>query len=120
MTGGSVDGVSATDNASITVSGGVITEDLLNGFNVYENGVIYIVGSNFQVNGQPISFGDKLSNYGLSGTISGVLTDGSSFNNTFVIHNTGNFAGTADIVVIPEPATLSLLAIGALFSRKRK
>ena len=39
--------------------------------------------------------------------------------NEFEIHNTGNYIGIADIVVIPEPASIFLLSLGLLAVRKK-
>ena len=77
-----------------------------------------------------LKYGDKLSHYGsldsgswginYSGTITGTLADGTALDNPFTVYNIGDFAGTADIIVVPEPATLLLLSLGGLFLRKRK
>lgn len=129
MTGGTVnDELAAGFNSTITISGGSFGS-----IRAYYDGSIYLVGHGFEVDGQPLSYGDKLSDYGTfhsvipwgagflanyySGTITGTLTDGSYINNNFYVAA----AGTAEIFVTPEPATLFLLGLGSLaLLRKRK
>ena len=77
---------------------------------------VALPATDFEVDGTPLAYGDKLSNFGTlatnpkgqdyyTGTITGTLADGSALNNnTFVIYNTGDFAGTGDIILTPEPA----------------
>lgn len=130
MTGGTVAGtVSAVDNANFTLSGGSIGNLLGAG----QNGTTYLDGTGFKVDGQTLSYGDKLSDFVplfeyrlegnifdyYTGTITGTLADGTALNNEFKIYNTGNFAGTADIIIIPEPCSLVLLSLGGLMLRKK-
>ncbi len=72
-----------------------------------------------------MNFGDSLRDYGiiggpnyagLVGTVTGLLQDGTSMNNTFYISEATN----ADIIFVPEPMTLVLLSFGGLFLRSRK
>jgi len=132
VTGGSITTyLTAFDSTSITMSGGSVGTY----FSALDDGNIYLNGDNFQVTAGGIttslSNGDKLSNYGTVGTdtwgnnyftgvVTGTLADGSVVDNTFQIFNTGNYAGTADIIIIPEPATVILLGLGGLVLRKRK
>ena len=126
MLGGSVgDNLSTWDNASITISGGTVG----NIFSIKNNGVIYLDGTGFEVDGNPLVYGDKLSNFGtriengiydyFTGTITGILSDGSALNNLFMIFNVESLAGTGDIIIIPEPATMLLLGLGGLMLRKK-
>jgi hypothetical protein len=132
MSGGSVtDCLSAIGDSTITMSGGSVGNEL----STYVNGIIYLVGSGFEVTDLSgtttiLSVGDKLSDFGTlvddgswdyyAGSITGILSDGSSLNNTFRLNITGEWVGTGDIILIPEPATLSLFGFGTLMlSRKR-
>jgi hypothetical protein len=127
MTGGTVhDELAAGFDSTITMSGGSFGN-----IRAYYDGKIYLIGSGFEVDGQPLSYGDKLSDYGTfypvipvgqgyymnyySGTITGTLADGSFVNNTFYVAADG----TAEIFVTPEPATLALLGLGTLMLKRK-
>ncbi len=116
----------ALDNSSINISGGTINGEL----RAYDNGIIYLIGSDFEVGGQALSYGDRLSDFGTYvenidygyhyETITGSLSDGSALNSLFKIYSTGLWGGTCDIIIIPEPATLSLLTLGAMLAGSKK
>ena len=125
----------ASDNSTITMNGGSVGY----GLRAYGNGMIYLDGSNFAVTAggvtTALTIGQSLSIYGTliegdtvyyTGTITGTLVKGGTLDNTFriYIYNPPNeaYAGTADIVIIPEPCTLSLLALGgvALLRKRRR
>lgn len=125
MSGGDTDFLYAHDNAIVTLSGGKVNQDL----GVYKNGKIFLAGTGFMVNGQLLSNGDKLSDLDLEqhptngyffGDIFGTLADGSMMYNRFYINNTDDYAGTGDIVIVPEPATMLLIAFGGLIARRKK
>lgn len=147
LSGGSVRYLWTEDNSSITITGGLITDDLYVSDDstvsmaggeiadilyVRNNGILYLEGSDFQVVDDyglttELSPGDtfksvlELNEYGsYSGTLTGTLSDGSLMDNYFVIYETGLYGGDCDIVIIPEPATLSLLALGAFLAGRRK
>jgi len=132
MTGGFIPEINPSGNAIVTMSGGSTAH-----FQANYSGIIYLDGTDFVVtdlnnNSTILSIGDKLSDYAtfvengntdfLAGSsISGFLADGSALDVPFQIFNMGTREGTADIVIIPEPTTLSLLAVGAIsLLRKRK
>jgi hypothetical protein len=130
MSGGMVEGhLGASGNSTVTMSGGSVYSS----FSVDYSGMLYLVGSNFFVTASGVttalSYGDHLSDYGrlvifnnadyYTGTIAGRLADGTLINNTFFINNQGMFAGTGDIVIVPEPCTLLLFGLGGLLITKR-
>jgi hypothetical protein len=139
ISGGTINNyVHAYDNSIITISGGVTNNaiishdsgiiDIMGGtinssFQAYD-GTIYLYGSNFSVNSTALSFGDDLRDYGtlgsgglwLSGPITGILQDGSVLDTYFSVWADSD----AQIIIIPEPATVLLLGLGMLFLRKRQ
>lgn len=111
----------------------------LSGLEAHQNGKIYINGSNLKVtdldgNVTDLKEGDKLSDFSTlvewrpndrvsdyhTGTVTGVLSDGSILNDDFRIWNQGFYEGTADIIIIPEPTSLAIFGFGSLLLRKRK
>jgi len=108
----------------VTITGGHV--GLLS---VNQDGMIYLVGSNFEVNGQTLSYGDKLRDFATYydtpqgygnhyyGVVLGSLSDGSLLDTEFAIYD--QYGYTGDIVIIPEPVTVILLGIGALLLRRR-
>jgi len=127
MSGGSVGGLDCRGNSTGTVSGGSI-EDYLR---VGDSGIIYLHGTNFEINGQPLSYGDHLSDfvpmthwgethYEKTGVVTGTLANGTALNNTFSILYLDGIEVPADIIVVPEPATLLMLGLGGMLLRKNK
>ena len=115
MSGGIIgDRVGVWDEALITISGGTIN----NGFTLYKDAFIYLVGTDFEINGNPLVAGDKLSDFGtriengehdyFTGTITGTLLDGSSLNNDFMIFNLEYSAGIGDIIIVHKPVTIKV------------
>jgi len=130
MTGGFIPEINPSANAIVTMSGGTTAH-----FQTNYSAIIFLDGTDFVVtdldnNTTILSPGDKLSDYStfvengntdwLGGSISGILADGSALDVPFQIFNMGDREGIADIIIIPEPATLSLLAIGAILLRRRR
>ena len=124
IAGGSVTMFGVWNNAAVVISGGSIYGKLY----AFDNGRIYLHGAGFEIDGTALVHGDKLSDFApffengendfYAGVITGSLAEGSLFNNAFQIYNTGNNAGTADIVIVPEAAMVCLLGFGCLFMRK--
>ena len=120
--------VYASHNSTITMNGGSVG----NGFRVYDNGMVYLDGSNFAVTAGGVTTilttGQGLSIYSpilegemySAGTITGTLASGETMDNTYRIYNTGDYAGTADIVIIPEPCSVVLLGLGGLVLRRKR
>ena len=129
MTGGSIAlDLLASDNSIVTVSGGDIGHIIV----AFYNSTIYLDGTNFQIDDQTLSYGDKLSDFVplvissdgtrdlFKGNITGTLADGTALDNKFYIHNKGIYEGNGDIIIIPEPCSLALLSLGGLLLRRRK
>ncbi|MCK4957900.1 MAG: SUMF1/EgtB/PvdO family nonheme iron enzyme, partial [Planctomycetes bacterium] len=118
MTGGLiVNDLVADDNSTVTISGGEVGLWI----EAAVNGIIYLDGTGFEVDSTPLANGDKLSHVAsliengnedyYIGIITGALADGTPFNNEFYIYNTGDWAGTADIIIgtPPEPCHYKLI-----------
>jgi hypothetical protein len=83
------------------------------------NGKLIINGSNFAIDGTPFVSGQITSILGgdfsnePSRRLTGILANGDIINNQFLIGN------TAEIVLVPEPATLLLLGFGMVMLRRK-
>jgi len=95
--------VEAWDDSRVTISGGTIGGRIA----AIRDSLITLVGSDFAVNGTPVGYGDSARNYGIMGTITGILANGDTLNSSFSINGIG-----ADITFIPEPGTILLLGLG--------
>ena len=127
MSGGSAtDKIHLSSNATMNLSGGSFGGI----FQIFQNALVYLDGYDFEVNGQALSYGDRLSDFGVLtehnvlydyyyGTITGTLADGTSLNNDFWIH-TSDVDATGDIIIVPEPCSLILISLGTLILRSRK
>lgn len=111
VSGGSITGpLNVCDGSQVTVSGGTIGGDwaILS--------TLTVVGSDFSIEGRPVGLGeyDTGGRDSVYGTLSGTLLGGETFTNEFSIHGDGK------LVLIPEPATLALLAVGSLVLLRRR
>jgi hypothetical protein len=105
----------ARDGSEVTISGGSINGDIFAGNSSgSHNSTVTIEGSDFYINGSPVTYGTYTAFDYASGHIAGTIGAG-SLDNTFYIYD------DASIVLVPEPTTLLLLGLGALalFRRKR-
>lgn len=93
------------DDAQLVWSGGTIGGEI----GLYGNSVLEIYGSDFALDGLPISGELK----GLFGRLTGTLDDGSIINNDIHLYHQNT-----KIVLIPEPATVALLLLGAALINK--
>ncbi len=109
ITGGLfTDGAFATNNAVLDITGGLFDGTI----DVRYNAVITIHGTGFNY-----PYGEIPVN---SGTLTGMLDSGEAMNNDFSISHYGAGYDGAAIVLVPEPATLLLLGLGAVMVRKRR
>lgn len=121
LNGGSVYGrLFAHDNSFFDLKEGSWNYSDGNIFFVYENSIVNLYGTNFTVNEQTVAPGDSLKDYVefngtfYRGSLEGELLNGSAISGDFFIYN------NADMVFIPEPATLSLLTLGGLALIRKK
>ena len=116
ISGGSLSVLGALSRSKVTVSGGSIINEL---FADYE-GILTIHGSDFAVDGTPVGYTELTSILGGScynepyRHLTGTLFSGESIANDFGIGKNGK------IVLIPEPATLLLLGLGAVMVRRKR
>ena len=116
ISGGSiVNSLYAFSESNVEISGGLIGDEL----NVRDNSLVEIYGSNFAVDSIPVGYGQitvgTINELGmLTGTLTGILDSGELINNAF------NIDPDATIFLVPEPATLLLVGLGALCLRRRK
>lgn len=116
LQGGSVgQDIAAYGNSRIVIYGGTIAWYLT----ASENSRVTIYGSGFKLDGIPVT-GDITSIYGdqtwfeIPRQLTGILADGGEFNNEILVHN------NAKIVLIPEPAAIVFLTLGAIALRKKR
>jgi len=117
ISGGAIgDALIAMDFSQVDISGGAIGGLL----DLHDRSVIQIFGSDFAVDGQSVDYGELTSILGgYCGDepwrrLTGTLASGEPINNDFRIGHYGS------IVLIPEPATIVLLGLGALALSKRR
>jgi hypothetical protein len=98
---GQIDGIRATDSGTVSIHGGTIVSDMRSGVGRgYHDSVITVFGTDFNYPYGPIPES--------SGVLTGVPANGGSIDVTFEIYS------DASIVLVPEPCTVVLLAMGVL------
>ena len=106
ISGGSIDGyLYAFSSSNVTLSGGTIGGDIL----IY--GTLTVDGQDFLIDGRSFPYGGTFDSGGLAerrGSLSCTLANGDLMAKNFTIYKGGS------LVLIPEPATLTLLMLGAL------
>jgi hypothetical protein len=116
VSGGSIiHALRAVGNSHVTVSGGSLGNDCKIYAGIYpsDDSTMTIVGSNFAINGKKVANGIFNDDDWVFGNLTGTLADGHSLNETFYIY------GNSTLVLIPEPATLLLLGLGAVMLRRK-
>jgi hypothetical protein len=114
VTGGSMGTLNIQNEALMTLSGGIFTQ------NIDTHNIITIVGRDFAVDGQPFGYGilDTGGTDYFDGILSGTLSNGDPVNNMFQIRRDGQ------IILTPVPSAVVLGSLGLTFSgwllRRRK
>jgi len=115
LSGGLVTYLDTRDSSTVDISGGLMIHDgSVTALRAYGTSVVTFHTRDFHTHGELWLDGDRVLG---TGFLSGKWFDGTSWGVTI----TDNAVG-ATILAIPEPATLSLLALGgaALVRRRRK
>ena len=116
ISGGATSGLFAGNTSQVSMSGGKIYAPLT----LVEYAILTIDGSNFAVDGQSVVYSELTSIYGgfyqdeYNRHLTGTLANGEQIANDFRIGQ------NAKIVLIPEPATLLLLGLGAVILRRKR
>jgi len=106
----------AYDHSHVNISGGSIGGDLA----PTQWAVLTIYGSDFAVDGAPFGYGKLTSILGGNWQdeplryLTGILSSGQPIDNDFYIGH------EASIILVPEPATIILFALGSLALRRTK
>jgi hypothetical protein len=102
------------EDAHCLLSGGIVYGAIVVGYFMDDKATLTIKGQDFNINGQTVGAGVYYANDFATGTITGILSNGDCLNNNFEI------VGDSCIVLVPEPTTLSLLALGAVLLRRKR
>lgn len=141
ISGGSIQYLDAEDSSEVTISGGFIEQNLYSiesshvtvtggsiGYEIiagipthphyghyFDESIITFVGSNFAINGQSVNYGwYSVFDYPSGGILTGTLANEVTLNNPFFVRE------GSSIVLVPEPATILLLGLGAMMLRKKR
>jgi hypothetical protein len=112
----------AGDSSEVTVTGGSIGYEIVAGIanqpgfgNYFDQSVITLVGSDFAINGNSVGYGQySVFDYPSGGILTGTLANEVTLNNPFFIRD------GSSIALVPEPATILLLGLGAMMLRKKR
>ncbi|TWT77635.1 hypothetical protein Pla123a_14310 [Posidoniimonas polymericola] len=105
ISGGSMNELIAAPGGVIALSGGVVNERMRAG----GGGTINVIGRGFNYPAGPLPV--------TSGTLTGFLADGSFLSTPFISDFRG--VGMINLVVVPEPTSMLLLALGGLWLTPR-
>jgi hypothetical protein len=110
ISGGTIeDNLEVEMNSRVNLSGGTIGGNIT----VRHTAVLTIEGYGFQIDGENVGYGAYGYDDYSSGRLTGLLTSNDLLNNDFTILD------SASIVLVPEPTTLLLLALGGLLLRTK-
>lgn len=101
------------DDSHVTISGGWVGGGFGGSVFLRNDSVTVIKGSNFEIDGQPLGYGVFTTLDITSGKLTGMLLGGQPLNSNFYLYD------NASLVLIPEPATLFLLGLGAVMLRRK-
>jgi len=121
ITSGTIRSIGTESSNNCVISGGIVLESI----GASGNGLVTLIGSDFQVNGHNVGYGDRASTWAtpgidpwghpwLTGTVMGILDSGDVINNSFMFYQNG------DITFVPEPATFLIILTGSFIIRSRK
>lgn len=99
--------VNASGQSEVHVYGG----QLGTSYGITEDAMVTFYGTEFFVNGMPVSFGTlDLATFGAEARLSGTLADGSTFSDGLLTDNgQGSFELVFQSGIVPEPGSLALL-----------
>lgn len=120
ITGGNVGALVVYGYATATVTGGSIsTADVtssmdflggtLGGALIYSGGIVRIFGSGFAVDGTSVGLGAVEA---AKGRLTGTLQSGEALNLLFNRTGFGEYPPSGNLILVPEPATASLMGLG--------
>jgi hypothetical protein len=106
-----VSGISSSEDGHFNWYGGVIDGEIRSGWYNSPSCFSYhkIYGYDFEIDGEPVS-NCVLTYQGFQRHLTGFLQDGTVIDNDLVIYG----GSKIELVVVPEPATILLLGVGAV------
>lgn len=137
ITGGTIGSyIGVYDNGQAEITGGKLSGML----QIVGRGMATLSGSNFKIGGQSLPMGplnitqlidegllevfdysQNYNNFQYNGNLTGVLSDGHSFDLVLSFtHFTDSRGNTANLNLIPEPATILFLTLGGIILRKSR